>query len=164
MMSKEITIKGGQLFITENAGSLYEITSGDALIYIVPVEKDGSYGRRLFVYETEHKEMIPALSYTDMYDNQWRFAIVAIDETTIKELRDESTEEIKSTFAKKIGLKNYEMEGFEEGLVEWYRFQILKEDGFIHKTGQEQKQIYESGLNLIYNLFNKLPKKNLRII
>ena len=104
MMSKEITIKGGQLFITENAGSLYEITSGDALIYIVPVEKDGSYGRRLFVYETEHKEMIPALSYTDMYDNQWRFAIVAIDETTIKELRDESTEEIKSTFAKKITL------------------------------------------------------------
>lgn len=40
MMSEEITIKGGQLFITENAGSLYEITSGDALIYIVPVEKD----------------------------------------------------------------------------------------------------------------------------
>lgn len=161
MMSEEIKIKGGQLFITENADAIYEITSGDALIYIVPKEKDGSYGRRLFVYEAENAEKIPALSYADMDDNNWRFAIVAIDETSIKEYADLNNEEEKSAFAKKIGLKNYEMEGFEEGLVEWYRFQILKEDGFIHKTGQEQKQIYESGLNLIYNLFNKLPKKTI---
>ena len=158
-MSDNIKIKGGELFVTEKPESLYEIVSGNALVYIVPVEKDGSYGRRLFVYEAQQNEKIPALSYTDMDDNQWRFAIVAIDETCIQESDDQLTEDDRYNFAKKIGLKNYEMEGFDEGLVEWYRFQILKEDGFIHKTGQEQKQVYENGLNLIYGLFNKVPHK-----
>lgn len=158
-MSEMTKIKGGELFITENPESMYRIVSGDALIYIVPVEKDGSYGRRLFIYEATQNEKIPALSYTDMENNLWRFAIVAIDETEIAECDDKSNETEKYNFAKKIGLKNYEMEGFDEGLIEWYRFQILKEDGFIHKTGQEHKQVYETGLNLIYNLFNKIPQK-----
>lgn len=158
-MSEMTKIKGGELFITENPESMYRIVSGDALIYIVPVEKDGSYGRRLFIYEATQNEKIPALSYTDMENNLWRFAIVAIDETEIAECDDKSNETEKCNFAKKIGLKNYEMEGFDEGLIEWYRFQILKEDGFIHKTGQEHKQVYETGLNLIYNLFNKIPQK-----
>ena len=148
-MSENTKIKGGELFITEKPESMYKIVSGDALVYIVPVEKDGSYGRRLFIYEAEQDEKIPALSYTDIENNQWRFAIVAIDETEIAEYDGGTNETEKCNFAKKIGLKNYEMEGFDEGLVEWYRFQILKEDGFIHKTGQEHKQVYETGLNLI---------------
>lgn len=159
-MSEITKIKGGELFITESPESMYKITSGDALVYIVPVEKDGSYGRRLFIYEAGKGEKIPALSYTDTQDNRWRFAIVAVDETEIEENKGESDESARCGFAKKIGLKNYDMEGFEEGLVEWYRFQILKEDGYIHKTGQERRQVYESGLNLIYGLFNKIPQKN----
>ena len=158
-MSEIVKIKGGEVFITENPESLYKMVSGEALVYIVPAEKNGEYGRRLFIYEAVKDETIPALSYTDMENNSWRFAIVAKEETEFIECRVEANEAARGIFAKKIGLKNYEMEGFEEGLVEWYRFQLLKEDGFIHKTGQEHKHVYEEGLNLIYSLFYKASEK-----
>lgn len=159
IMEKSLKIKGGEIKLTTEKNSIYEIISGDALVYIVPIEQDESIGRRLFVYEAGQGEQIPSLCHTDFENKTWRFAIVAIDETMIREKAVEDIESCKAAFAKKINLKNYEMEGFEEGLVEWYRFQILKEDGFIHKTGQEQKHTYETGLGLIYNLFNAIPKK-----
>lgn len=158
-VDKEITIKGGELFLTDNVNAIYEIITGEALVYIVPIEESNSVGRRLFIYEIKKGEKIPALNYTDFDEQKWEFAIVAIDETGIRTHEVDEIEPYKNDFAQKINLKNYEMEGFEEGLVEWYRFQILKEDGFIHKTGQDQKQTYENGLNLIYNLFNAVPKK-----
>lgn len=158
-MNNEITIKGGELFLTDNVNAVYEIATGEALVYIVPIEESGSPGRRLFVYDAKEGEKIPALDYTDYDEFQWKFAIAAIDETTIRVQEIDKIEQYKREFAQKVNLKSYEIEGFEEGLAEWYRFQILKEDGFIHKTSQEQKHTYESGLNLIYNLFNSVPKK-----
>lgn len=158
-MNNEITIKGGELFLTDNVNAVYEIATGEALVYIVPIEESGSPGRRLFVYDAKEGEKIPALNYTDFDKLRWEFAIAAIDETTIRMQEIDKIERYKRAFAQKVKLKSYEMEGFEEGIVEWYRFQILKEDGFIHKTSQEQKHTYESGLNLIYNLFNSVPKK-----
>jgi len=158
-MEKEYKIKGGEILLTENHTATYEVCEGEALVYIVPIEKDNSIGRRLFVYEATQGEHVPALDYIDADKNKWQFAIVAIDEVTIKLKEIDDLDIVKADFAKKINLKNYDMEGFDEGLVEWYRFQILKEDGFIHKIGREQKHTYESGLNLIYNLFNAIPKK-----
>lgn len=158
-MSRENKIKGGEIFVTNSADSLYKIVSGNALVYIVPIVDNGRYGRRLFIYEVQEGESVPGFAYTDADSNAWCFAIVAVDETNICEIENSLTEADKCDFAKKIGLKNYKIEGFDEGLVEWYRLQILKEDGFIHKTGQEQKQIYESGLRLIYSLFNRIPSK-----
>lgn len=158
-MNNEIKIKGGEIFLADDINSVYEIMNGDALVYIVPIEEDDLIGRRLFIYEAEKGEKVPALNYEDLDKQKWKFAIVAIDETDIRVHNVDEIELYKKEFAQKINLKNYEMEGFEEGIVEWYRFQILKEDGFIHKTGQDQKQTYENGLNLIYNLFNSIPKK-----
>lgn len=158
-MKNEITIKGGDVCLTDNVNAVYEIVSGEAFVYIVPIEENDLPGRRLFVYDVCAGEKIPALNYTDFNGNKWQFAVAAIDETVISIYEDSDIETRKSNFAQMINLKNYEMEGFEEGLAEWYRFQLLKEDGFIHKTDREQKQTYENGLNLIYNLFNSIPKK-----
>ena len=159
IMEKDVKIKGGEILLTNEKESIYEVVSGDALVYIVPLENDNSIGRRLFVCEVNQGEQIPALCYTDFEEKDWRFAIVAIDETVVGTIKPEEIDKHKESFAKRISLKNYEMEGFEEGLVEWYRLQILKEDGFIHKTGQDQKHTYEEGLKLIYTLFNSIPKK-----
>ena len=158
-MNNEIKIKGGEIFLADDINSVYEIMNGDALVYIVPIEEDDLIGRRLFIYEAGKGEKVPALNHEDLDKQKWKFAIVAIDETDIRVHNVDEIELYKKEFAQKINLKNYEMEGFEEGIVEWYRFQILKEDGFIHKIGQDQKQTYENGLKLIYNLFNAIPKK-----
>ena len=158
-MNVETTIHGGEIILTNDNDSIYEIKSGEALIYIVPAEEDNKTGRRLFIYEANQGEVIPALNYTDFEGLNWKFAIAAVDKAIITECRTDETEMYKSEFAQKIKLKNYEIEGFEEGIAEWYRLQIIKEDGFIHKTGQEQKHTYEKGLNLIYGLFNSIPKK-----
>ncbi len=158
-MNREITIHGGEVFLTNNENSVYEVKSGNALIYIAPVDKDNAIGRRLFIYEACPDEIIPSLCYTDFDGISWRFAIVAIDNVNIYEQTTNEAKQCRDIFAKKIKLKNYKMEGFEEGIAEWYRLQLIKEDGFIHKIGQEQKHTYEKGLNLIYGLFNSIPKK-----
>lgn len=155
-MNEEISIRGGVPLFTDNINAVYEIVKGGAFVYIVPVDDNNSAGRRMFVYEAAEGEKIPALNYADFDEKKWKFAITAIDETVVRVYETDSAEDCKSDFARKIGLKNYEVEGFEEGLAEWYRFQILKEDGFIHKTGRDQKKIYENGLNLIYSVFNSV--------
>jgi len=83
-MEKEYKIKGGEILLTENHTATYEVCEGEALVYIVPIEKDNSIGRRLFVYEATQGEHVPALDYIDADKNKWQFAIVAIDEVTIK--------------------------------------------------------------------------------
>lgn len=159
MMDNEIMIHGGEIILTNGINSIYEIMSGQALVYIVPTEENNKTGRRLFIYEANPGEIIPALNYTDFEGLNWRLAVAAVDKAVIIERKTDESEEYKKEFAEKIKLKNYKMEGFEEGIAEWYRLQIIKEDGFIHKTEQDQKNTYEKGLNLIYGLFNSIQKK-----
>lgn len=158
-MNDETAIHGGEIILTDDKASIYEIKSGEALVYIVPAEADNNTGRRLFIYEANPGEVIPALNYTDFEGINWKFAIAAVDKAVIIKRKTDEIDAYKSEFAGKIKLKNFEIEGFEEGIAEWYRLRLVKEDGFIHKTGQEQKHTYEKGLNLIYGLFNAFPKK-----
>ena len=67
--------------------------------------------------------------------------------------------EITENFAKYINLKNYYIEGFEEGIAELYRLNNVKEDAFVHSTSMEQERFRESGLNLIDGVFKKAKSR-----
>lgn len=159
MKDKLISLKGGELYITSDPELEYKVQEGRAIIYIIPVDEKGGKGRRFFLYEAEPGTVIPALDYTDFDGIHWNLGIAAFDEITIMAGISDNMELQKEKFAKLIQLNNFEMEGFEEGLVEWYRLNSLKEDGYIHKNRLERIQVYESGLGLIYNLFHHVPKR-----
>ncbi|MCH5187243.1 MAG: NHLP bacteriocin export ABC transporter permease/ATPase subunit [Oscillospiraceae bacterium] len=156
--NRVISLEGGEIYITVNAGTTVRVCDGSALIYILPMQ-EGRPGRRIFIYEAAPGTVIPALDYKDYEDNHWNFGISALEKTVLEISETASVEEEKRRFFELINLKNFDEEGFEEGIVEWYRLNIVKEEAFIHKTAQEQKKVYESGLNLIYNMFNAVRKK-----
>lgn len=156
-MNTNIDLKGGKMYICEKSSDIIKIVSGDVLIYIIPILNDKA-GRRSFVYEAYEGENIPGFFYTDYEGNKWALGFVAVDNARIEIMPDSISEELQEDFAKKAKIKSYANEGFEDGLVEQYQLNIVAEDGFIHKTGQEQKQVYEDSLNVIYNLFNKKQK------
>lgn len=61
---EQISIKGGQTYITEEAEYAYTVTSGHVLVYIVPYE-EGKAGRKYLLYEAEEGDRIPALVFVN---------------------------------------------------------------------------------------------------
>ncbi|MCD8090161.1 MAG: NHLP bacteriocin export ABC transporter permease/ATPase subunit [Clostridiales bacterium] len=156
-MSRNILLKGGEMYLCEDNISTLRISEGKVLIYIVPVA-EGKAGRRSFAYEASPGEFIPSFDYTDFTGKRWKLGFTAVDRASVEIISEEASEELKEEFAFKANIRSYYDEGFEEGLVEKYQLNIVTEDGFIHKTERQQKQVYEDGLKIIYNLFNKKHK------
>ena len=150
----EKKLQGGMMYISENNTDTYKVNKGTILVYIVPII-NGQNGRRAFIYEASKDELLPSFNYTDYEGQKWAFGFVALEKAVLQIERNSITEMLKDEFARKTNIRSYENEGYEDGLVEQYKLNIVKEDGFIHKTRQEQKQAYENSLYIIYNLFNK---------
>ena len=74
---EQISIKGGQTYITEEAEYAYTVTSGHVLVYIVPYE-EGKAGRKYLLYEAEEGDRIPALVFVNPQIAEWRFLLVAL--------------------------------------------------------------------------------------
>ncbi len=147
-------LHGGTMYISENPSDTYTVEDGAVLVYIVPVT-DGGNGRRVFLYEAARGETLPSFKYTDYDGQQWAFGLAALDTAVIRINPNSASDGLKDEFAARVNLRGYENEGYEDGLAEYYKLNIVTEDGFIHKTSRERKQAYEDSLNIIYNLFNK---------
>ncbi len=148
---------GGEIYLSKNASETYTVKDGNVLVYIAPVSNKGP-GRRLFICEAVHGDVIPSFNYTDFDGQKWVFCLVALERAEIQINPNSISSDIQDNFAKKIKLRSYKNEGYNDGLVEYYKLNIIKEQGFIHKTRQEQKQAYENSLNVIYDVFNKKNK------
>lgn len=155
-----ITLKGGQVHITEDPKAAFLVEEGSALVYVLPVEK-GQKGRRLFLCEVEAGEAIPAFNCSaikDIHDDEpcmWHFAVAALDSCRIREYEPEDPEALKKSFAEKADLRFYDTLGFEEAVLEFYRLEYMRSLRTIYVTEQEQKKSYTKGLHTIYDVFKK---------
>ncbi len=148
------SLKGGETYMTDNAADAYKVLDGAVLVYIVPL-KDGGMGRRSFIYQAEKNEVIPSFSYKDNEYKEWRFCLAAVDSASLQVIQNGSTKVLRTRFAKKAGIKNYEKEGFNGGLVDRYRFNTVTEDGFIRRTQNRRESTSDNILSLIYRSFSK---------
>ncbi len=155
-----IKIKGGQTHITEDNESVYRVISGNVLVYLLPYA-DGKLGRRQFLAEMTEGELIPGFACDDVLLGTWRLGLVALDEASIQIIPQKQDFEIKKEFAKKINLRLFDMEEYEEQLIEKYNINIIKEEGYIYATAREQKNTYEKSLRIIYELFNRKKEKRI---
>jgi len=152
--AKLFKLKGGDHYVTEKCGDAFRIHKGTVLVYIVPWNKEGM-GRRSFLYEAQEGEVIPGLFYTDTEGRQWRFCFVALEEAAVELIENGATRILKERFSQKAGIRNYKMEGFEGGLADCYRTNVVTEDGFIRRSQRERISTSESILRLIYMAFHK---------
>lgn len=153
-----IKLSGGQFHITDNSDSLYIVTEGHVLIYLIPVKgKVGneSYGRRMLIKEAVEQEIIPSFCHDSEMLGSWRFMLMALDRAEVKLYSNDPGNEIRLNFAGSIGLKLSSANDFEEELIERYNLSAVKEEGYIYATKEEDKNTLKQSAALIYNIFRK---------
>lgn len=154
MADNRFSLKGGEVYITDNESCAYKVISGTVLIYVVPL-KNGKPGRRSFIYQAECGEVVPGFTYKDIEYCHWRFCFVAVDSASIQIIENGSTKILREKFARKAKLKNFSREGYNGALVDQYRLNIVTEDGFIRRTRNQQTDTAENVKMLIANSFKK---------
>lgn len=149
-----ISLKGGTMFTTEFPDRAYEVLSGNVLLYIFPY-RNGKEGRRFLLHEAVKGEHIPSLCFQNEHLGAWKFTMVALETASLREYVPEDMGQVKMTCAMHMGIRLFDAEEFEEQAVEQYNINIIKEEGYIYATSQEQKRTYEQGIQIIYNMFSK---------
>ncbi len=154
MLDDEVlfNLKGGNYYVTGRDSDAFRVRKGTVLVYIAPMMKE-TLGRRSFIYEAKAGEVIPSFSYKDTEGRTWHFCLVALEEATIEIVEYGSTKVLKERFSKKANVKNYQMEGYNGGLVDQYRINIVTEDSFIRRSQKERISASERVSKLIYGAF-----------
>ncbi len=151
---ERITLFGGQIHITEDCTSVYQVLQGHVLVYLLPIEEQG-YGRRQFLIECTEGEQIPSFYMKDALLGNFCIGLVALDKAELQKKENAITDDIILQFAQRLNLKISSVEEYPEQLTEIYQLNIVKEEAYIYATALEQKNVKESGLNVIYKLFQK---------
>lgn len=153
-----IYLKGGKMFLTDQAESAFRVEEGHVLVYIVPYA-EGKPGRRFMLYEAGEGDVIPSLVCEHRQLGSWRFGLVALEEAKMQPFIPEDMDGAKTDFAKLIQVRLFSADEFEEEIVEQYNINIIKEEGYIYATSLEQQSTYEKGLSLILSMFRKKKYK-----
>ncbi|MEE0110721.1 MAG: NHLP bacteriocin export ABC transporter permease/ATPase subunit [Oscillospiraceae bacterium] len=155
MDTTAIKLRGNHLLLTEKTGEAYRVLSGRVLVFILPLEKDGSPGRRWLLCELTSGDTVPALFYdsTDIKGNpcRWAFGLSALDPSELEVVND--SKEIRDRFSEKAGLRDYDQIGFEESAVESCRLEHMRDQRNLFASGEERKMAYSRSLEIIYRLF-----------
>ncbi len=151
---EKIRLSGGKYYLTHNADDAYKIISGIVFVYIVPLSK-GKPGRRNLIYEASAGELIPSLSFTDGEYNSWRFCLTAKDYAELEIIPSGTATPLKNKFAARVGVENYQIQGFESGLVDIYNMNIVKEDGYFIKSKRNKESIAEQTDKMIFSAFSR---------
>ena len=155
-----LKIQGGQMHITHDNDTVYQVLEGHILVYLFPY-KNGKAGRRQFLVEMTEGEKIPGFASDSELFGVWRLGLVALDKAVLQVCENSNNEEIQMEFASRSGLRLFDIADYEEQLIEKYNMNIIKEEGYIYATAREQKSTYEKSLRIIYELFQGKKEKRI---
>lgn len=153
-----IKLQGGQMHITQDNTTVYQVLEGHVLVYLFPYV-NGMAGRRQLLAEMTEGEQIPGFAKEDELFGSWRLGLVALDQAVLQICGNQQDDAVKEAFAERIRLKLFGVEDYEEQLIEKYNINIIKEEGYIYATAREQKSTYEKSLQIIYGLFQGKREK-----
>ena len=149
----EYSLRGGEVLKAYDCQKSYYIVSGTVLVFLASYFEDGEIERKYNLTEMTPGEYIPAIYIDDPDLGRWGIVLSALEEAIICE-SDETTSDIKNLFSKQIGLQIESPEGFPLAVVELINLRIVKDEGYIYATLEEQKKTQSKGLETIYRLFN----------
>ena len=134
---ENIKLKGGQIYVTQDNTTVYQVLEGNVLVYLFPYV-DGKIGRRQLLGEFKKDSKIPGFSCENELYGSWRLGLVALDKASVKAIENQVDEEIKLQFASSIGLRLFSIDDFEEQLTEKYNINI-KSHYKIYKLEKENE-------------------------
>ena len=149
-----VCLKGGADYITSQPDDAFHVISGQVLVYIVPW-RNGTAGRRSFLCEVSAGKMIPSFSYRDMEYCSWRFCLSAIEEAEIERLPNACTEPLRRKFLSCVGIERQQHAKYEEALLERYRMNLTKEDGYFVRMEQEREKTENRLFRMIISVFQR---------
>lgn len=156
--SSALTLRGGAIQYTRDAGQHYRVESGQVLVYIVPLRQDRPL-RRILLCEAGPGRLIPALahqaplSFADNTPCLWCFGLVAVDEARLTCLDGSADEATQQAFLRDARVRGAEFLDFGECCVEQYQLHLAKELRNIYTAEREQEQTRTRSLDAIYRLF-----------
>lgn len=141
-------------FYTEKPELTYHLLKGTAIIYIVPW-KDGNPQRRVALCEANPGQVIPVFNCADAISHtDWRFAIVPQDEEIeLEVIPRPATKLLQKRFLESAKIDTYQVEGFEDSLIEVYLKESLKNRIFVARNSEEGKKVREAQLHSMFNFF-----------
>ena len=147
-----IELKGGSFFVTQEQEDAYRVLSGSVYVYVVPWNNEKP-GRRSMLCRIDKNGVIPAFVYEDRDHQAWRFLFVAVDEASLERMEGFNTGPLRRKFLARAEINNPGNEGYEDALVDRYRMNLVKEDGYLIRTGKEKTQVEEHTNELITSFF-----------
>ena len=149
---EKIVISGTDRIVTHDPLDAYRIEGGTVLVYIVPWAKN-SVGRRVLLCEASEGTVIPAFSYKDRDYKEWRFLFTAKENAELCLMKESSTSVLQKKFIKNIGIKTFELEGFDDCLVDFYNRELLKDEVFIERGKRLDEEVSEASYSVIRDSF-----------
>lgn len=156
-----MNLSAGELFITDNSATSFKVLEGSVLVFIIPFE-NGNAGRRILLRECLAEESIPSFCVDSDLLGSWRFGFTTLENASIETCdNSEILEESKRNFANCIGIKYLNEDTYNELVVEKYRLNLVKEEGSIYATAEEQKSTVQNTLDVMYGMFERKEEKEL---
>ena len=149
-----IHLQGSACLITQKREDAYRVISGNVYVDIVPWRK-GEVGRRSLLCQVNEGEMIPAFCYRDLDYQQWRFCLVAVEEAAVSCMEGMCTGPLRNRFLTRAQVENPGQETYENALVNQYRMNLVREDGYLIRTGMDKEEIKVHTDRLITSFFVK---------
>jgi|GEM_PF-6747631 len=143
----EIKLKKGSDFVPQDPGKAFLVGEGRVFVYVIPW-KDGGPGRRILLREAGKGDRIPSFCYRDKEYTSWRFLISAAEDTCIVR-EDRFSENAAAEFLKGAGIPDFPAEGPKEALVNFYRMNLVREDGYFLRTEMERSEVGKKTEELI---------------
>lgn len=154
-----IKLKISDKLRTDKKGIAYELVKGHIAVFIVPYYSDFDSNGRMYLLKefNNEKVIIPSLNIREQFDAtddiaDWRFLIVPLEESTLNEVSD--SREIRKTFVEQCEIEDFEILGFEESCLEFYRFQLVKDASKTLSSDYGSKIIVDENKSFIDNLFS----------
>ena len=163
-------IKGGEVLYTDSINTVYEVLSGEVLVFLIPVKTSGS-GRRLLLGSFKEGEKLPGFVHSTEIYGSWKTLLTAVDRSELKIITEGATEELLFAFAERArlpmikrklfeplmetGIRDEVREQFEESVIEKYNRYEVKQDGYIYANIREKDYTKERTLRTILNAFIK---------
>lgn len=144
-------IKGGEIFVTKEAGKVYRVVEGSVLVFVARFFK-GKPGRRLFLAQFEEDALIPGFACTDG-EEEFKFIFVALEEAVFEETSE------RRNFAGDFGLSLSDESEFESGIIEFYRLNAVREEGYIYKISKGAEDTRKQSIDMIKQVFDWQDEK-----
>ncbi len=144
MSEERIVLTRTDAFYTQNQADAWRIASGVVYVYIVrwSPEKGTQEGKRVPLCEVGEDHVLPGFAWEDENHQHFRFLVIPrTEKAELEPMPGKANRVLRKKFAAAAGLTNFEQEGYEGSLAEFYRENELKDDIFLARAKKEEPNI-----------------------